>query len=96
MSTNDESKFRYFLFGLGIGAIAGLVGTLLSRKETREYLRERGGKSLDYLNQQGKQLRESAEGIVEKGKVFLSRRCCSVESTTEDGKQAAQEEGPGM
>ena len=61
---------------------------LLARKETRELLRERSGKSLEYLNEKGKKLRESTEGIVKKGKELMSHRCGSIDSTTE----AQQEE----
>ena len=52
MTTNGESKFSYLLVGLGLGAIGGFMAAILGRRETREVLRERGGKSLDYLNQQ--------------------------------------------
>ena len=92
MRTNDESKFSYLLIGLGLGAIGGLMAALLARKETRELLRERSSKSLDYLNQQGKKLRETTEGIVEKGKELMSHRCGSVDATTEAEKQVDQEE----
>jgi len=96
MRTNGESKLSFLLIGLGLGAIAGLMAALLARKETREKLLEQGSRNFDYLNQQGKKLRESVGGVIEKGKEVMSRRCCSVEATTEDGKQAYQEEAPGM
>jgi hypothetical protein len=92
MKTNGESKFSYLFIGLGLGAIGGLMFALLARKETRELLRERSSKTLDYLNQQGKKLRETTEGIVEKGKELVSHRCGSVDATTEEEKQAYQEE----
>jgi hypothetical protein len=44
------------------------------------------------LNEQGKKLREITEGIVEKGKELMGHRCGSVDATTEDEKQAYQEE----
>jgi gas vesicle protein len=93
MTTNGESKFRYLLVGLGLGAIGGLMAALLARKETRELLRERSSKSLDYLNQQGKKFRETTEEIVEKGKALAGYGCCSVNATTEDEKHAYQKEG---
>jgi gas vesicle protein len=89
MRTNGESKF--LLIGLGLVAIGGLAA-LLARKETRESLRERRTKTLDYLNQQGKKLREITEGIVEKGKGLMSLRCCSVDASTEAQEQAYREE----
>lgn len=92
MKTNGESNFSYLLIGLGLGAIGGLMAALLARKETRELLREPSSKTLDYLNQKGKKLRETTAGIVEKGKELLSQRSCSVDATTEAEKQVYQEE----
>jgi gas vesicle protein len=92
MKTNGESKFSYLLIGLGLGTIGGLMAALLARKETRESLRESSTKTLDYLNQKGKKLRETTEGLVEKGKKLVSHRCCSVDATSEGEKQAYQAE----
>jgi gas vesicle protein len=92
MKTNGESKYSYLLIGLGLGAIGGMMAALLGRKETRELLRERSRKTLDYLNQQGKKLRETTEGIVEKGKELVSHRRGSIDATTEVENQAYQEE----
>jgi gas vesicle protein len=91
MKTNGESKFSYLLIGLGLGAVGGLMFALLARKETRESLRESSSKTLDYLNQQGKKLREITEGIVEKGKELVGHRCGSVDATTGAENQAYQE-----
>jgi gas vesicle protein len=92
MTINDESKFSYLLVGLGLGAIGGLMAALLARKETRELLRERSINGLDYLNQQAGKLRESAEGIVKKGKEFIGPHCDSVKTDTEAQKESYQEE----
>jgi gas vesicle protein len=92
MTTNGESKFSYLLIGLGLGAIGGLMSALLARKETRDVLRERSGKSLDYLNQQAGKLRETADVIVKKGKEFIGPPRDSVKTDTESQKQAYQEE----
>jgi gas vesicle protein len=92
MTTNGKSKFSFLLIGLGLGAIGGLMAALLARKESRHLLRERSRETLDYLNQQGKKVRETTEGIVEKGKELMSHRCCSVDATTETQEQAYKEE----
>jgi gas vesicle protein len=91
MITNGESKFSYLLIGLGLGAIGGLMAAIVARKETRELLRERSINGLDYLNQQAEKLRESAEGIVKKGKEFIGPPRNSVKTDTEAEKQAYQE-----
>jgi gas vesicle protein len=92
MTMNGESKFSYLLIGLGLGAIGGLMAAILARKETREVLRERGGKSLDYLNQQAGRLRETADVIVQQGKKLIAcKGSDSVDHTTEAEKQGYQE-----
>jgi len=92
MQTNGESKFSYLLIGLGLGAIAGLLLAPRSGEETRKYLRERSNKGLDTLNQRAGKLRESAEGIVKKGKEFIGSHRDSVKTDTEAEKQAYEEE----
>jgi gas vesicle protein len=91
MKTNVETKFSYFLVGLGLGAMGGLMAALLARQETRELLRERSAKSLKYLNQQGNKLRKTTEGIVGKSKAMLSQRCCSSEAATGNGTPVLEE-----
>lgn len=92
MRSKGEAKFPFLFICLGLGAIGGLMIALLARKETRDSLRESSTKTLDYLNQQGKKLRETTEGIVEKGKELVSRRCCSSDATTETQELAQQED----
>jgi gas vesicle protein len=91
MRTNGESKFSFLLIGLGLGAISGLMAALLARKETRDLLRERSTDAFDYLSQKGKHLRETTEGIVDKGKELMSHRCCSVDATTEVHQEERRE-----
>lgn len=90
---NGGSKLSYLLVGLSLGTLGGLLAAILARKETREVLRERGGKSLDYLNQQAGRLRETADVIVQQGKkVMACKGSDSPEHSTTAEKQAYQEE----
>jgi hypothetical protein len=69
------------------------MAALLVRKETREIIRERSRKSLDYLNQQAGKLRETADVIVQQGKKLIARRRSdSVADSTEAEKQTYQED----
>ena len=93
MTTNGESKFSHLLIGLGLGAIGGLIAAILARKENREVLRESGGKSLDYLNQQAGKLRETADVIVQQGKKLIAcNGSDSVDRSTAAEKQVYQED----
>jgi len=93
MTTNGDSKFFYLLTGLGLGALGGLVAAIFARKANREALRERSGKSLDFLNQQAGKLSETANVIVEQGKKLIA--CSgsdSVDHDTEAKRQSYQED----
>jgi gas vesicle protein len=92
MKTNDDFKFPYFLVGMVLGAIAGLLFAPRSGEETRKYLRERSNKGLDTLKQQAGKLRESTDAIVNKGKEFIGPHRNSVKTDTEAEKQNYQDE----
>ena len=93
MKSNGGVKFPYLLIALGIGAMAGLLLARRSGEDARKYLHERSDRGLDYLNQQAGKLRESAEGLVKKGKeVIGGRKRGSVDAATETEKQAYREE----
>ena len=89
MKTKERGKLSYLLFGIGFGA---LISALLARKEARKVLRERGRKSLDYLNQQAAKLREAADEIAKRGKEFIGPHRDSVKTDTEAERQDYQEE----
>ena len=93
MTTNGDSKFSYLVIGLGLGAIGGLISAVLARKETRELLRERSNKGLDYLNQQAGKLRETADVIVQQGKKLIAcNGSDSVDHSTDAEKQAFRDD----
>ena len=93
MTTKGESKSAHLLIGLVVGAIGGLVTAILAHRETREALRERSGKSLDYLNQQAGKLRDTADVIVQQGKKLIAcNGSDTVDHSTEASKQAYQED----
>ncbi len=93
MTTDGKPKLSYLFLGLGLGAVGGLVAAMLSQKKTREMIRNRSGKSLDYLNQQAGKLRDTADDLVQKGKKLVEcggSNC--VDDSTEAEKQAYQED----
>jgi len=94
MTTNGESKVSYLLVGLGLGAVGGLMAALLVRKETREIIRDRSRKSLDYLNEQAGKLRETTDVIVQQAKKLMAcKRSDSASDSTEAEKQTYREDG---
>jgi gas vesicle protein len=92
MRTREPDRFSSLLFGIGLGAGVALVAALLARKETRDLLRERSRKSLDYLNQQATKLREAADEIAKRAKDFVGPPRDSAKTDKEGEKQAYQED----
>ena len=88
MKTREPGNF--LLFGIGLGAGVALVASL-ARKETRNLLRERSRKSLDYLNQQAAKLREAADETA-KARDFVGPQRDSVKTETDAERLAYQEE----
>jgi gas vesicle protein len=92
MKTNGEFKFPSFLVGIALGALAALLLAPSPGEETWKYLRERSNKGLDYLNQQAGKFRQTAEGVVRKGREIVWFHRDTVDTATEAEKQAYQEE----
>lgn len=85
---SDEGKFGFFLVGLGVGAIFGLLFAPRSGEETREFLRDRTGEALDYLKHETLDARQHAEQLSESGREYVERQRESVEGVINSGKHA--------
>ena len=92
MKTNSEFKFPHFLVVIALGAVAALLLAPSPGVETWKYLRERSNKGLDYLNHQAGKLRQSAEGVIRKGREVVGSHRETVDTATQAEKQAYQEE----
>jgi hypothetical protein len=80
MSDKSSSQFPLLIAAAGLGAIAGALGVLFARKDSREYIRERGAKGLEYLSGTSAKLRESSAGLMEKGREIM-KGCCAPAET---------------
>ena len=88
---SDDSKFTYFVLGLGIGVAVGIMFAPQSGEETRQLLRSKAEGGKDYLKRQGESLQESAGGLVEKGKSAVARQKDQLAAAVEAGKRAYRE-----
>ncbi len=89
---NGSSKLGFFLAGLGIGAILALLFAPKSGKETRDYLTQKAAEGKDYMTAKGRELREQAEELMDKGKNLLSKERERVAAAIEAGRQTYKEE----
>ena len=94
MSNNAWTKFPYLAIAAGIGAVGGALSVLLARKESREYMRERGAQGLECLNQAGAKLYESTESWVEKGRELMGKYCGTNETAGERASHSEQGDKP--
>lgn len=93
MNTNGSSKLLYLIVA-GLGAIGGALSVLLARKESREFIRDRGAKGLEHLNQTGAKVRERSEGLVAKGRELMSGCCATTDTTGESATHAEHGDKP--
>jgi len=91
MSDKDGNSFVWFLAGLGLGAVAGILYAPRAGSETREALRSKAEEGRDLVRERARQAREQASGWAERGRDILNQQKEQFRSAYEAGKQAYQE-----
>ena len=92
MGDNVGGKISYFMVGLGIGALIGILFAPKSGEETREYLSQKADEGRDYAQRKARELRERAEDLLERGKEVATRQRESITAAVEAGREAYQRE----
>jgi gas vesicle protein len=99
MASRDGNNFVWFLAGLGLGAVVGVLYAPRSGDETREAILSRADEGREFVKTRAKEAREQASDWVDKGKDVLNKQKEQFRSAYEAGRQAYQEttaegEGP--
>ncbi len=84
----EDNKFPYFLLGLGVGFVAGILAAPRSGEETMHYIKEKAVEGKDYLLRQQETLKEGAQSAVDKGKEAVLRQKEQIAAAYEAGRQA--------
>ena len=92
MSDNGGARFSFFLVGLGIGTVIGLLFAPRTGRETRALINEKVDEGREYLKRRSRELRDQAEDLVERGKETVAKQKDQVSAAIEAGKQAYREE----
>lgn len=87
---NATTKLTYFIAGLGIGGAVALLFAPKSGKETRKYLANRAEEGKDYVAAKGKEFRQQAEELVDRGKEVVSKQKDRLADVLEAGRQVAR------
>jgi len=88
MADNVGSKVSYFLVGLGVGALMGVLFAPKSGEETREYLSKRADDGREFAQKKARELRERADELIERGKDVAVRKRESISAAVEAGREA--------
>jgi gas vesicle protein len=92
MTENVGPKVSYFLVGLGIGALMGILFAPKSGEETREFLSQKAEEGKEYAQRKARELRGRAEDLVERGKQVATRQKESISAAVDAGRDAYQRE----
>ena len=73
MAQSMIPKGNYFLLGLGIGSLVGVLFAPKSGEETREYIAKKAREGNELARMRGRELRDRAEETVERGKKIITQ-----------------------
>ena len=88
MSDNVGSKVTYFIVGLGVGALMGVLFAPKSGEETRDFLAKRADDGREFAQKKARELRERADELIERGKDVATRKRDSLTAAVEAGREA--------
>lgn len=89
MSDRDGgNSFVWFLAGLGLGALAGVLYAPRSGSETREQLRAKAEEGREYMRQRAQDMKSQATQWADKGRDAVSSQKEQFRAAYEAGRQA--------
>jgi gas vesicle protein len=91
MADRDGSSFLWFLAGLGVGAIVGVLYAPRSGDETRDAIRSKAQEGGERVRQQARRAREQASDWVDRGRDVLNQQKEQFRNAYEAGRQAYNE-----
>ncbi len=80
--------FIWFLAGLGIGAVVGVLYAPKSGTETREMLRRQAEEGRDFVVTSARKAKEQANELLDRGREVLSQQRETWTQAVQAGKQA--------
>jgi gas vesicle protein len=92
MSDRESSNsFVWFVAGMGLGAVVGLLYAPRSGTETRDVLRARAEEGRDYMRSRARDARDQASEWVDRGREVVNQQKDQFRAAYEAGRQAYQE-----
>lgn len=91
MSERNGSGALWFLFGIGIGAVVGLLYAPQSGAETREILMAKAEEGREFVRKRAREARDQAGEWADRGKEAYNSQKEQIRSAVEAGRQAYRE-----
>lgn len=91
MADRNGGTFLWFLAGLGVGAVIGVLYAPRSGEETREVIRSKAEEGREYVRSRAEKARGQAEDWVDRGRDVLSQQKEQFRAAYEAGRQAYRE-----
>jgi gas vesicle protein len=91
MAENDGNSFLWFLAGLGVGAVIGVLYAPRSGDETRDVIRSKAQEGSERVRQQARRAREQAGDWVDRGRDVINQQKDQLRNAYEAGRQAYNE-----
>jgi gas vesicle protein len=92
MAEKTNSKVSYFLVGLGIGSLLGILFAPKSGEETREYLSQKAKEGSEYAQKKARELMERAEDLVGRGTEVLTEKKEQITAAVDVGRETYKRE----
>jgi gas vesicle protein len=91
MARSNVSGIAWFLAGVGIGSVVGILFAPQSGSEMREVLLSKADEGKEFVRNRARDAREHASEWVDRGKDVLNQQKEQLRTAVEAGKQAYRE-----
>ncbi len=91
MADRDGNSFVWFLAGLGLGALAGVLYAPRSGSETRDVLRARAEEGKEYMRTRARDVKDQANQWADRGRDVVNTQKDQFRAAYEAGRQAYHE-----
>jgi gas vesicle protein len=91
MSDDRNSSIGWFIAGLGLGALIGVLYAPKSGRETRENILSSLDEGREFLATRGRETRDQIGSLVDRGKDTVRSQKDQISSAIEAGRQAYKE-----
>jgi len=87
----EDNSLPFFLLGVGLGVVAGILFAPQSGEQTRQLILDKTEEGVDYVKRRSTELQETAAEALERGKKTIQRRKDTLTAAVEAGRQAYRE-----